>query len=94
VDSDPILVARAAAGDRDAFDELVALPAARVQPRARPHGRRQRGRAASSSSNTITFDVWYDLPNLRKEALMTVTVAIKDADGRTFTKVKEVRVAP
>jgi hypothetical protein len=49
---------------------------------------------AINTSNTITFDVWYDLPNLRKEALMTVTIAMKDADGRTFTKIKDVRVAP
>jgi multisubunit Na+/H+ antiporter MnhF subunit len=50
--------------------------------------------AAANATNTITFDVWYDFPNLRREALMTVSVAMKDADGRTFTKIKEVRVAP
>jgi len=50
--------------------------------------------AAANTTNTITFDVWYDLPNLRKEALMTVTVALKDNAGRMFSKVKEVRVAP
>jgi len=49
---------------------------------------------AINTSHTVTFDVWYDLPNLRKEALMTVTVALKDAEGRTFSKIKEVRVAP
>ena len=49
---------------------------------------------AINTSNSITFDVWYDMPNLRKEALMTVTIAMKDAEGRTFTKIKEVRVAP
>ena len=49
---------------------------------------------AVNTSNSITFDVWYDLPSLQKEALMTVTVAIKDANGKTFSKVKEVRIAP
>jgi hypothetical protein len=50
--------------------------------------------AAVSTSNTMTFEVWYDLPNLQKEALMTVTVAMKDANGKTFSKIKEVRVSP
>ncbi|HET7217235.1 MAG TPA: hypothetical protein VFJ02_04275 [Vicinamibacterales bacterium] len=49
---------------------------------------------AVNTSNSITFDVWYDLPSLQKEALMTVTVAIKDANGKTFSKLKEVRIAP
>jgi hypothetical protein len=50
--------------------------------------------AGANTSNSITFDVWYDLPNLRKEALIAVTIALKDADGRTFTKNYDVRVAP
>jgi hypothetical protein len=48
----------------------------------------------ASTSNSITFDIWYDLPNLRKEALVTVTIGLKDTDGRTFTKTFDVRVAP
>jgi hypothetical protein len=50
--------------------------------------------AAANTSNSLTFDVWYDFPNLKREALMTLTIAMKDADGRTFTKVHEVRVSP
>jgi hypothetical protein len=34
------------------------------------------------------------VPNLRKEALITVTIALKDTDGGTFTKNYDVRVAP
>jgi hypothetical protein len=48
----------------------------------------------ANTSNSITFDIWYDLPNLRKEALITITVALKDADGRTFSKNYDVRVSP
>jgi hypothetical protein len=42
----------------------------------------------------LTFDVWYDMPNLRKEAIATITVAFKDDDGRTFQKVITATVAP
>jgi hypothetical protein len=50
--------------------------------------------SGANTSNNITFDLWYDLPNLRKEALVTVTIALKDTDGRTFNKIYDVRVAP
>jgi len=50
---------------------------------------------ASVGSNVdIRFDVWYDLPSLRKEALVTVTLAFVDADGVVFTKTVDVKVAP
>jgi hypothetical protein len=48
----------------------------------------------ASSSNTMTFDVWYDLPSLRREALITVSLAFRDDEGTSFTKIAEVRVAP
>lgn len=50
--------------------------------------------AGANSSNTMTFDVWYDLPSLRREALITVSLAFRDDDGTTFTRNVEVRVAP
>lgn len=50
--------------------------------------------SGANTSNSITFDIWYDLPNLRKEALITVTIALKDTDGRTFSKNYDVRVSP
>jgi hypothetical protein len=49
--------------------------------------------AAVNSSTELTFDVWYDLPNLRRESLITVTLLFSDDDGRTFTETVEVRVA-
>lgn len=50
--------------------------------------------AAANSSVNVKFDAWYDLPSLRKEALITVSLAFKDNDGTTFTKSYDVRVAP
>jgi hypothetical protein len=50
--------------------------------------------AAVNQTITIAFEVWYDLPSLRREALVPVTLAFKDNDGATFTKTYDVRVAP
>ena len=43
---------------------------------------------------SIAFEVWYDLPNLRKEAVITVTFAFQDDDGATFQKTEDFKVAP
>ena len=50
--------------------------------------------AAANSSVSIKLDVWYDLPSLRKEALITVTLNFQDNDGKAFSKAYDVRVAP
>jgi hypothetical protein len=50
--------------------------------------------AAVGSNVGITFDVWYDLPSLRKEALVTVTLQFVDDDGTILTKNVNVKVAP
>ena len=47
-----------------------------------------------NSSVTITFDVWYDLPSLRREALVSINLAFKDNEEKTFSKIYDVRVAP
>jgi hypothetical protein len=47
-----------------------------------------------NTSNSMTLDVWYDLPSLQKEALVTVTVSFKDDDGVVFSKAIDVKVAP
>jgi hypothetical protein len=49
---------------------------------------------AVNSSVSIGFDVWYDLPSLRKEALAIVSLSFKDNNGKTFSKSYDVRVAP
>jgi hypothetical protein len=48
----------------------------------------------ANNSVNIKLDVWYDLPSLRKEALITVSMNFQDADGQSFTKSYDVRVAP
>ncbi len=49
---------------------------------------------SASSAVSVTLDVWSDLPSLRKEALVTVTMNFQDADGKAFSKAYDVRVAP
>ena len=40
---------------------------------------------AINSPITLTFEVWYDLPSLRKESVMTLTYAFVDNDGTSFS---------
>jgi hypothetical protein len=47
-----------------------------------------------NSAINIKLDVWYDLPSLRKEALVTVNMNFQDSDGNAFSKAYDVRVAP
>lgn len=50
--------------------------------------------AGPNSSNMVTIDLWYDLPSLRKEALVTFTITFRDNDGVTFTRTAEFKIAP
>jgi len=50
--------------------------------------------AAINTPITTTFEVWYDLPSLRREAVITVSFAFVDKDNATFTKTVDVTVAP
>jgi len=43
---------------------------------------------------TLTFEAWYDLPSLRKEAVVQVAASFIDDDGSTFQKTVDVKVAP
>jgi hypothetical protein len=49
---------------------------------------------AIGSTATMTFDVWYDLPNLRKEALVSVSLGFADDGSYRFTEVVPVRIGP
>ena len=49
---------------------------------------------AVGATVNLTFDVWYDLPSLKKEALITVTLVYTDDDGQVVSKSIEVKVAP
>jgi len=43
---------------------------------------------------TLTFEVWYDLPSLRKEAVITATFTFVDNDGTSFQRAVDFKVAP
>ena len=43
---------------------------------------------------TLTFEAWYDLPSLRKEAIVQVAASFVDDDGTTFQKTVDIKVAP
>jgi hypothetical protein len=50
--------------------------------------------SGTGASIQVTFQVWYSLPSGGRECLVTESVALKDKDGKTFTKDVKVRVAP
>ena len=45
-------------------------------------------------SVSLSFEVWYDLPSLRKEAVVQVAASFVDNDGTSFQKTVDLRVAP
>lgn len=49
---------------------------------------------AVNNTVNINFTVWYDLPSLRKESLITISLVFTDANNATFSKSVSVRVAP
>ena len=49
---------------------------------------------AINSPITLTFEVWYDLPSLRKECVVTLTYAFVDNDGTSFQRIVDFKVAP
>lgn len=49
---------------------------------------------AVNSPITLTFEVWYDLPSLRKESVVTLTYALVDNDGTSFQRTVDFNVAP
>jgi hypothetical protein len=51
-------------------------------------------RVAANGSASVGFQVWYDLPNGGKEALVTVSFGFKDDDGYTYTASAQEKVAP
>jgi hypothetical protein len=46
------------------------------------------------SSISMGFEVWYDLPNDGREALITVNLTFRDEDEYSYADSVEVRVAP
>lgn len=43
---------------------------------------------------TLSFEVWYDLPSLRKECVVTLTYSLVDNDGTSFQRSVDFTVAP
>lgn len=50
--------------------------------------------AGAGSSVNMNFNVWYDLPNLKREGLVTVSLTFTDNVGATFSKAVTVSIAP
>jgi len=50
--------------------------------------------AGAGSTVNMNFNVWYDLPNLKREGLATVSLVFTDNVGATFSKSVEVSIAP
>jgi len=48
----------------------------------------------ANGSAAVGFDVWYDLPNGGKEALVTVGFSFEDDDDNTYSDTLQVKVAP
>jgi len=42
----------------------------------------------------MTLELWYDLPSLRREAIVQILFSFTDRDGTTFQKQVDARVAP
>jgi hypothetical protein len=49
---------------------------------------------AANGTASIGFEVWYDLPNLGREALVTIALSFKDDDSNTYSKSLQVKVSP
>ena len=50
--------------------------------------------AAVNTPVSLTFEVWYDLPSLRKEAVITVAFSFLDDDSTSFQRSLDFTVAP
>ena len=48
----------------------------------------------AKGSADVGFDVWYDLPNAGREALVTVGFTFQDDDDNTYSQTLQVKVAP
>jgi hypothetical protein len=47
-----------------------------------------------NSPITLSVELWYDLPSLRKECVITLTYAFVDTDGTSFQRSVDFNVAP
>ena len=50
--------------------------------------------ASTNTPVTLTFEVWSDLPSMRREAVITLTFSFVEDEGATFQRAFDVTVAP
>lgn len=50
--------------------------------------------SAVGNAINMSFEIWYDLPSLRKEGIARVTLSFQDDDGVAFQKVEDIPIAP
>jgi hypothetical protein len=50
--------------------------------------------ATTGTPINLAFEVWYDLPSLRKEAVVQLAVSFVDDNGTTWAKTVDLKVAP
>jgi hypothetical protein len=51
-------------------------------------------RLSANGSASIGFDVWYELPNKGREALVTVGLSFRDDDNNSYSDSVDIRIAP
>ena len=50
--------------------------------------------AGAGAPLSMTFEIWYDLPSLKKEAVVQITYTFQDNDGQAFQLTESFNVAP
>ena len=49
---------------------------------------------AINSPITLSVELWYDLPSLKKECVVTLSYSFVDNDGTSFSRSVDFKVAP
>jgi hypothetical protein len=73
---------------------IVITPSGGDSERYRFNSSASGNRVPANGSASVGFQVWYDLPNGGKEALITVSFGFQDDDGHTYADSAQVKVAP
>jgi len=73
---------------------IVIVPSGGQIERYRFNSSASGNHVSANGTASIGFEVWYDLPNLGREALVTVSLSFKDNDSNTYSKSLQVRVSP
>jgi hypothetical protein len=79
---------------KQASGGIVITPAGGQTERFQFNSSASGNKLSANGSASVGFEVWYDLPNKGREALVTVGFSFKDEDGNTYSDTIDVRVAP